>query len=68
MAGTRLLDQVAAGHPGIRKVWADGGYRRHLVGHAAVLGDDMEIVARTPGARGFTPLPKRWAWSGPTAG
>ncbi len=61
VAGTRLLDQVAAEHPGIRKVWVDGGYRQHLVEHAATLGIDMEIIARTPGTRGFTPIPKRWA-------
>ncbi|SEE67603.1 Transposase [Streptomyces sp. 2231.1] len=28
VADTRLLDQVAAAHPGIRKVWVDGGYRQ----------------------------------------
>lgn len=61
VAGTHLLDQVAAAHPGIRKVWVDGGYRKHLVEHAATLGIDMEIVARTPGTRGFTPIPKRWS-------
>lgn len=61
IAGTRLLDQVAADHPGIRKVWVDGGYRQHLVEHAATLGIDMEITARKPGTRGFTPIPKRWA-------
>ncbi|MDX2939542.1 IS5 family transposase [Streptomyces ipomoeae] len=61
VAGTQLLDQVAAGHPGIRKVWVDCGYRRHLVEHAATLGIDMEITTRKPGTRGFTPLPKRWA-------
>jgi transposase len=60
-AGTRLLDQVAAAHPTIRKTWVDGGYRKHLVKHAATLGIDMEISARTPGTRGFTPIPKRWA-------
>ncbi|MEU3619572.1 IS5 family transposase, partial [Streptomyces sp. NPDC006872] len=60
-AGTRLLDQVAADHPTIRKTWVDGGYRKHFVEHAATLGIDMEISARTPGTRGFTPLPKRWA-------
>ncbi len=59
VAGTRLLDQVAAEHPGIRKVWGDGGYRQHLVEHAATLGIDLEITARTPGTRGFTPIPKR---------
>ncbi|MFJ2900720.1 IS5 family transposase [Streptomyces sp. NPDC087218] len=61
VAGTALLDQAAADHPGIRKVWADGGYRRHLVEHAATLGIDTEITARKPGSRGFTPVPKRWA-------
>ncbi|MFI1370062.1 IS5 family transposase [Streptomyces griseochromogenes] len=59
-AGTHLVDQVAASHPVIRKVWVDGGYRQHLVEHAATLGINMEIVQRTPGTRGFTPLPKRW--------
>ncbi|GAX57160.1 DDE transposase [Streptomyces olivochromogenes] len=61
VAGTHLLDQVATVHPGIHKVWVDGGYRQHLVEHAAHLGIDMEIVQRTPGVRGFTPIPKRWA-------
>lgn len=61
VAGTRLLDQVAAEHPGIRKVWVDGGYRQHLVDHAATLGIDMEITARTPGTRGFSAIPKRRA-------
>lgn len=56
-----LLDRVAADHPRVRKVWVDGGYRQHLVEHAATLGIDMEITARKPGTRGFTPIPKRWA-------
>ncbi|GAB2888087.1 IS5-like element ISSco3 family transposase [Streptomyces mayteni] len=60
VAGTRLIDHVAANHPGIHKVWVDGGYRQHLVEHAAALGIDMQIVQRTAGTRGFTPLPKRW--------
>ncbi|MEV7109155.1 transposase, partial [Streptomyces atroolivaceus] len=61
VAGTALLDQVAANHPDIRKMWVDGGWCRHLVEHAATLGIDMEITARKPGSRGFTPIPKRWA-------
>nr|WP_324605411.1 transposase [Streptomyces sp. NRRL F-2664] len=61
VAGTELLDQVAVGHPGIRKAWVGGGCRQHLVEHAATLGIDMEITARKPGNRGFTPIPKRWA-------
>ncbi|GAB7102116.1 hypothetical protein JCM4814A_04300 [Streptomyces phaeofaciens JCM 4814] len=61
VAGTQLLDQVAAEHPRIRKVWVDGGYRQHLVEHAATLGIDMQITQRKPGTTGFTPIPKRWA-------
>jgi transposase len=61
VAGTQLLDQVAADQPGIHKAWVDGGYRKHFVEHAATLGIDMEITTRTPGTRGFTPIPKRWA-------
>jgi transposase len=60
-AGQTLLDQTAADHPGLRKVWVDGGYRKHFVEHAATLGIDLEIAQRTPGAKGFTPAPKRWA-------
>ena len=57
-AGTQMIGHVAATHPGIRKVWVDGGYRQHLVEHAATLGIDMEIVQRAPGTRVFTPIPK----------
>ncbi len=67
VAGTRLIDRVAADHPGVRKVWVDGGYRQHLVEHAATLGIDMEITARRPGTRGFTLIPKRWAVERTTA-
>lgn len=56
-----LLEQAAADHPCLRKVWVDGGYRKHFVEHASTLGIDLEIVQRIPGTRGFTPLPKRWA-------
>jgi transposase len=59
VAGTRLIDHLAAQHPSIRKVWGDGGYRRHFVEHAATLGIDLEIVQRAPGTGGFTPIPKR---------
>jgi hypothetical protein len=48
VAGTQVLDQVAAKHPRVRKVWVDGGYRQHVAQHAATLGIDMEITARTP--------------------
>ncbi|MGW0569840.1 IS5 family transposase [Streptomyces tauricus] len=59
-AGRTLLQQAATDHPGLRKVWVDGGYRTHFVEHAATLGIDLE-ARRTPGARGFIPISKRWA-------
>ncbi len=60
-AGRTLLEQAAADHPGLRKVWVDGGYRKHFVEHAASLGIDLQNVQRAAGVRGFTPIPKRWA-------
>ncbi|MDH6698623.1 transposase [Streptomyces sp. MAA16] len=54
------IDQVAAAHSSVLKVWVDGGYRRHLVEHATRLGIDREIVQRILGTEGFTPLPERW--------
>ncbi|KUN59281.1 transposase [Streptomyces griseorubiginosus] len=55
-----MLGQVAADHPTLRKVWVDGGYRKHFVVHAATLGINLEIVQRTHGTRGFAPISKRW--------
>ncbi|MFF4055585.1 IS5 family transposase [Streptomyces sp. NPDC001668] len=60
VAGRALIEKVAAEHPTIRKTWVDGGYRQHLVEHAATLGIDMHIVRRDPINRGFTVLPRRW--------
>ncbi|MFD7233332.1 transposase [Streptomyces sp. NPDC059881] len=48
------------GRPTVCKTWVDGGYRQHLVEHAATLGIDMHIVRRNPTTRGFTVLPRRW--------
>ncbi|WP_037582360.1 IS5 family transposase [Phaeacidiphilus oryzae] len=59
-AGRTLLEQAATDHPGLRKVWVDGGYRKHFIDYAATLGIDLEIVQRVPETRGFTPIPKRW--------
>lgn len=60
-AGRTLLEQAATYHPTLRKVWVDGGYRKHFIEHAAALGIDLEIVQRTPGTRRFTQIPKGWA-------
>ncbi|ABD10489.1 IS5 family transposase [Frankia casuarinae] len=58
--GTALLDRVAAAAPPVRKAWVDAGFKTTVVEHGAGLGIDVEVVGREPGARGFTPLPKRW--------
>ncbi|GAB7184291.1 IS5 family transposase [Kitasatospora sp. Ki12] len=42
------------------KAWTDAGFKNAVVDHGAALGIDVEIVQREPGARGFTPEPKRW--------
>ncbi|MER6434714.1 hypothetical protein ABT272_45625 [Streptomyces sp900105245] len=60
-AGKALLDQTAADHPSLRKIWVAGGYQKHFVEHAASFGINPEIVQRDPDAEGFTPVPKRWA-------
>jgi hypothetical protein len=37
VAGQTLVERVVAEHPTVRKTWVDGGYRQHLVEHAATL-------------------------------
>lgn len=63
-----FLATPAAQHPGLRKVWVGGGYRKHFVEHAATLGIDLEIVQRKPGAKGFPPSRNAGQSNGPTAG
>lgn len=53
VAGEHLLNRLAADHPGIRKGWADRGYREYLVDHAARLGIDLEVVPTHPGHQGL---------------
>ncbi|MFD6280884.1 transposase [Streptomyces sp. NPDC060209] len=57
--GKLLLDELAAAHLSVSKVWADGGYQNSVLNHGARLGIDVEVVQR-PRAKGFEPLPKRW--------
>ncbi|MGW7079731.1 transposase [Streptomyces sp. NPDC054866] len=54
-----LLDDLAASHPRLSKVWADGGYQSSIFNHGAMHGIDVEVVQR-PRTKGFEPLPKRW--------
>ncbi|MFE6946646.1 IS5 family transposase [Streptomyces chartreusis] len=58
--GKLLLDDLAAAHPNVTKVWADGGYQNSIFNHDARLSIDVEVVQR-PRTKGFEPLPKRWA-------
>lgn len=60
VAGERLLDRIAADHPGLCKGWAGRGCREYLVGHAAGLGIDLEVVCRASGTWGFAVLFRRW--------
>lgn len=57
--GKLLLDDLAAAHPSVSKVWADGGCQNSVLNHGARLGIDVEVVRR-PRTKGFEPLPKRW--------
>ena len=57
--------------PWLRLIFADGGYRGEAAACAAAReGLRLAIVARDPGTRGFTVLPRRWvvgrtfAWLG----
>jgi len=59
-AGIRLIDRISEHHPAITKAWADNGYKRKAVEHAATRGIDLEIVQRDPAARGFAVQPRRW--------
>jgi hypothetical protein len=49
-----LLDDLAAAHPSVTKVWADGGYQNSIFNHGARLGIDVEVVKR-PRTKGFEP-------------
>ena len=70
--GAKLVLRAAVGRfPRLRKIWADQGYKAHLVAWAHALRDwVVEIVERPAGAKGFQVLPRRWvvartfAWLG----
>lgn len=57
--GKQLLTELSATHPGVSKVWADGGYSASVLQHGADVGIDVEVVQR-PRVKGFQPLAKRW--------
>ncbi|MEW1649085.1 IS5 family transposase [Streptomyces sp. NPDC091219] len=57
--GKQLPTELAATHPSVTKVWADGGYQGRVFNHGAALGIWVEVVKRSS-PTGFQPLPKRW--------
>uniref|UniRef100_A0AAU2JZP3 IS5 family transposase n=1 Tax=Streptomyces sp. NBC_00049 TaxID=2903617 RepID=A0AAU2JZP3_9ACTN len=59
VGGKQVLTELAAAHPSVTKVWADGGYQTSVIQHGAGLGIDVQVVQR-PRVKGFQPLPKRW--------
>ena len=62
--GARLLLEPAKEEPmrcGLKKVWADGGYRGELVSWVQEeCGWELEIVEKPKDQTGFVPVPKRW--------
>jgi putative transposase len=70
--GAKLVLGRARGRfPRLRLIWADQGYKEHVVARArAATGWLVEVVAKPTGQRGFAVLPRRWvvertfAWLG----
>jgi putative transposase len=70
--GAKLVLGRARGRfPRLRLIWADRGYKEHVVAWArAATGWLVEVVAKPTGQRGFAVLPRRWvvertfAWLG----
>ena len=70
--GAKLVLRRAQGRfPRLRRIWADQGYKAHLIDWAQDVGGwVVEIVAKPKEQRGFAVLPRRWvvertfAWLG----
>lgn len=58
--GKKVLETLAATHTTIRRVWVDAGYQQGAIDAAAAHGIRLQVVTKTPGQKGFHPLPKRW--------
>ena len=58
----RLLAGLKYFVPRLKKIWADAAYRgQELADWCTTVGNwELEVVKRTPGARGFAAQPKRW--------
>ena len=70
--GAKLVLRRALGRfPRLRRIWADQGYKAHLLEWAQAAGGwVIDIVRRPEGTTGFRVLPRRWvaertfAWLG----
>jgi transposase len=56
-----VLDALRRAHPGVRLVWADGGYAGELVEWTKTAAQIVpEIGRKCVGQRGFDVLRRRW--------
>ena len=55
-----LIARMVGRFPRLEKMWADGRYKGLVATMARLFGCYLEIVSRSPAARGFEVLPKRW--------
>ncbi len=56
-----VLKRLLKYFPGIKLIWADGGYAGKLIAWALeVCGYSLEIVKRSDDIKGFKVIPKRW--------
>lgn len=60
-AGRDVIDHLADTHRQVSTVWVDAGYQKSAVARGAAHGIHVQVVPKTPGQKGFQPLPKRWA-------
>ena len=60
--GLPVLEEARRLFPFIERIFADGGYQGPATAAAvrAIGRWELEVVKRSDGVRGFTPLPKRW--------
>lgn len=58
--GIRLLDKISADTPTVAMAWVDGGFKKDVAVHGAVVGVDIQVVKRSDDLPGFVPVHKRW--------
>ncbi len=61
VGGRGMVNQIAARHPAITKIWVDGTYQRSVIDLGMTHNIEVSVVSKEPNQRGFKPQPKRWA-------